>query len=259
MSPLATKSKALNTEKEKSVAVITGAAKRIGSAIAQQLHQAGFTIALHYRHSKDNALELAQHLNAKRKNSCHLFQADLEQPDDIARFAQSLAETFDGIDVLVNNASGFKATPLQTCTEAQFDAMLGSNLKAPYFLIQALLPQLQHAQGCVINIIDVHVDRPLPGFNAYGAAKAGLASLTRSLAVELGPDIRVNGIAPGAIIWPEGDDAYNEESRLATVEATPLKRMGEPEDIARTVEFLACNAPFITGQVLAVDGGRSLV
>lgn len=256
---MATKSKPLNKEDYKPVAVITGAAKRIGGSIAQQLHQAGFTIAVHYRHSRDSAEELAERLNGQRENSCHLFQADLDQPGETARLGESLLEAFDGIDVLVNNASGFEATPLDTCTENQFDAMLGSNLKAPYFLVQALLPGLKRAQGCVINIIDVHVERPLPGFNAYGAAKAGLASLTRSLAVELGPDIRVNGIAPGAILWPEGDDAYNEATRLATVEATPLKRMGEPGDIARTVEFLACNAPFITGQVLTVDGGRSLV
>ena len=135
--------------------------------------------------------------------------------------------------------------------------MIGSNLRGPYFLIQGLLPGMD-AGASIVNIIDVHVQRPLPDFNAYGAAKAGLASLTRSLAVELGPKVRVNGVAPGAILWPDGDEAYDSETRERTVAATPLKRLGDPADIARTVAFLACDAPFITGQVITVDGGRSL-
>ena len=148
--------------------------------------------------------------------------------------------------------------PLESCTEAQFDAMLGANLKGPYFLIQALLPALREAGGGVVNIIDIHAERPLRDFNAYGAAKAGLASLTRSLALELGPEIRVNAVSPGAILWPEGDEGFDDTERKLTIERTPLGRLGDPCDIARTVRFLACEAPFITGQVIAVDGGRGL-
>jgi pteridine reductase len=170
-----------------------------------------------------------------------------------------VADGYPCLDLLVNNASGFDATPMATCTEAQFDAMLGSNLKGPYFLIQALLTPLRRSPaGSIVNILDVHVERPLRHYNAYCAAKAGLASLTRSLALELGPDLRVNGVAPGAILWPDGEEAYDSGTRQETVEKTPLRRTGDPSDIARTVGFLACDAPFVTGQVIAVDGGRSL-
>ena len=241
------------------VAVVTGGAKRIGRAIATHLHALGFDIALHYRSSARDAQTLADELQQLRAGSCHLFQADLEDPAQVSALAESLLAKYASIDVLVNNASGFEPTPVEDCTPAQFDSMLGSNLRGPYFLVQGLLPALRAGGGSIINIVDVHVDRPLPHFNAYGAAKAGLASLTRSLAVELGPAIRVNGIAPGAILWPEGGDAYSDAARERTVANTPLQRFGDPTDIARTVEFLACNAPFITGQVIVVDGGRSLV
>jgi pteridine reductase len=241
------------------VAVVTGGAKRIGRAIATHLHTLGFDIALHYRSSAIAAQTLADELQQVRADSCHLFQADLEDAAQVSALGESLLAKYASIDVLVNNASGFEPTPVEDCTQAQFESMLGSNLRGPYFLVQGLLPALRVGGGSIINILDVHVDRPLPHFNAYGAAKAGLASLTRSLAVELGPDIRVNGIAPGAILWPEGDDAYNEAARERTVANTPLQRLGDPTDIARTVEFLACSAPFITGQVIVVDGGRSLV
>ncbi len=241
------------------VAVVTGGAKRIGRAIAIHLHTLGFDIALHYRSSATAAQTLADELQQVRAGSCHLFQADLEDAAQVSALGESLLAKYASIDVLVNNASGFEPTPVEDCTQAQFESMLGSNLRGPYFLVQGLLPALRAGGGSIINILDVHVDRPLPHFNAYGAAKAGLASLTRSLAVELGPDIRVNGIAPGAILWPEGDDAYSEAARERTVANTPLQRLGDPTDIARTVEFLACSAPFITGQVIVVDGGRSLV
>ena len=166
---------------------------------------------------------------------------------------------YPAIDLLVNNASSFLPTPIESCTPAQFDSLLGANLRGPYFLIQGLLPGMRSGGASIVNILDVHMERPLKDFNVYGATKAGLASLTRSLAVELGPDIRVNGVAPGAILWPEGDDSYDEAMRERTVQQTPLKRLGEPMDIARTVGFLACEAPFITGQVITVDGGRSLL
>jgi pteridine reductase len=221
------------------------------------LHQLGFDIALHYRSSASDAEALAAELCALRNNSCKVFQANLESGEEINSLCEAIRGEYPSINLLVNNASGFEPTPIEKCTVDEFDAMMASNLRGPYFLIQGLLPVLAEG-GCVVNILDVHIDRPLKDFNAYGAAKAGLASLTRSLAVELGPRLRVNGIAPGAILWPEGDDAYDEATRTRTVAATPLARLGEPVDIARTVAFLACEAPFITGQVITVDGGRSL-
>jgi pteridine reductase len=239
-------------------ALVTGAAQRIGSEIARELHAAGFDIALHYRSSTRAATSLADGLNAVRSGSCKLFRADLAIAGEVHRLGDELAEAYDNLDLLVNNASGFEPTPITTCTEAEFDAMIDANLKGPYFLVKTLLPMLRQARGGIINILDVHVEQPLPEFNAYCAAKAGLASLTRSLAVELGPDIRVNGVAPGAILWPEGEDAYDAATRKKTVASTPLRRIGEPADVARTVRFLACDAPFITGQVITVDGGKSL-
>ncbi len=240
------------------VAVVTGGARRIGRAIASCLHGAGYDIALHYRSSSAEAEELAAQLNALRPESCAIFAADLAEQAQVAALGATLSERYSGIDLLVNNASGFRATPLESCTPAQFDAMLDSNLRGAYFLTQALLAPLRAVGGNIVNIIDNDVERPLPRFNAYTAAKAGLASLTRSFAVELGPEIRVNGVAPGAILWPEEDGAFDAAARQATIEATPLKRLGEPGDIARTVLFLAREAAFITGQVITVDGGRGL-
>ena len=239
-------------------ALVTGAAQRIGCEIVRELHGAGFDIALHYRRSAGAAKSLEDELNATRPGSCRLFQADLAVAGERRQMVDELVNAYGRLDLLVNNASGFEPTPISACTVAEFDAMIDSNLKGPYFLIQALLPMLQTAKGSIVNILDAHVEHPLPDFNAYCAAKAGLASLTRSLAVELGPEIRVNGVAPGAILWPEGGEAYDDAMRRGTVERTPLRRTGEPSDIARTVRFLACDAPFISGQVITVDGGKSL-
>jgi pteridine reductase len=240
------------------IAVVTGAAQRIGAEIARELHRSGFDIALHYRNSADKAAALVAQLNAKRAGSCHCYRADLASMADIRQLGHAIIATQGGVDLLVNNASGFAATPLQECSEEQFDSMLSSNLKGPYFLIQQLLPALRISKGNVVNIVDVHAEHPLKNYNAYCAAKAGLASLTRSLALELGPDIRVNGVAPGAIIWPEDKTDYMDQELERTLARTPLARMGEPADIARAVRFLACEAPFVTGQILAVDGGRTL-
>ena len=239
--------------------MVTGGARRVGRAIVEHLHSLGFDIALHYRGSEAQASALAAALNAQRADSCTIFQGAFDSDDAVAELARNLVAAYPAIDLLVNNASGFEPTPLDSCTPAQFDAMFSSNLRGPYFLVQGLLPALRAAKGTIVNIVDVHIERPLRDFNAYGAAKAGLASLTRSLAVELGPDIRVNAVAPGAIIWPENDDAYDADVREQTIAQTPLKRLGEPLDIARTVAFLALQAPFITGQTIAVDGGRGLV
>jgi pteridine reductase len=241
------------------VAVITGGARRIGRAIASHLHSLGFDIALHYHSSADCAQILHEELCRARPASCQLFQADLQDLLQVDILARELLAHYPALDLLVNNASSFLPTPIESCTPAQFDSLLGTNLRAPYFLIQGLLPGLRSGSASIVNILDVHMDIPLAHFNAYGAAKAGLAALTRSLAVELGPAIRVNGVAPGAILWPEGDASYDAATRERTLQQTPLQRLGEPLDIARTVAFLACDAPFITGQVIRVDGGRSLV
>ncbi len=241
------------------VAVVTGGARRIGCVIARHLHSIGFDIALHYRSSVVSAQALADELCERRASSCRLFRADLEDQGQVGTLAAELLAHYSSIDLLVNNASGFAPTPIESCTPAQFDSLLASNLRAPYFLVQGLLPALRDGGASIVNIIDVHADRPLQHFNAYSAAKAGLASLTRSLAVELSPDIRVNGIAPGAILWPEDNDSYDTSARDRVLASTPLQRMGDPTDIARAVAFLACDAPFITGQVIVVDGGRSLV
>jgi len=240
------------------VALITGAARRIGGEIARQLHRAGFTIALHYHTSVDQAQTLADELCRERSDSCHLFQADLESTTAVRQLAEDVLKRYDGLSLLVNNASDFSRALIDHCTEAQFDRLLDCNLKGPYFLIQTLLPGLRRSSGCIVNILDIHVQRPLRHFSAYCAAKAGLDSLTRGLALELGPEVRVNGIAPGAILWPDSDENYDEATRQKILANTPLKRKGEPADIARTVQFLACDAPFITGDIITVDGGWSL-
>ncbi len=240
------------------VALVTGGAKRIGRAIATELHNAGFDIALHYRRSARDAESLAAELCRRRPASCTTLVADLATPEGVAKAAEAVLARHTSLDLLVNNASGFSPTPVESAAVDQVDEMLGSNFRGPFLLIQALLGALRAAEGNIVNIIDMEVERPLKGFSAYTAAKAAMASLTRSLAVELGPDIRVNGVAPGAILWPEDDAAYDEAARDSIIEKTPLGRLGDPVDIARTVRFLACEANFITGQVIAVDGGRSL-
>lgn len=253
------------------IALVTGGARRIGRAIAVHLHSLGYDLAIAYQHSAKEAATLQVELNKSRQNSCKIFCADISRFDGcsaneaaastngIESLIEQLTATYNRLDVLVNNASGFEPTPIESCTPEEFEAMMGSNLRGPYFLIQGLLPLLRVRGASIVNIVDTHVERPLRDFNVYGAAKAGLASLTRSLAVELAPDIRVNAVAPGAILWPESDVAYSPEERESTVCNTPLQRMGAAEDIAEAVAFLAGSAAFVTGQILAVDGGRGLV
>jgi pteridine reductase len=241
------------------VAVVTGGARRIGRAIALHLHGRGFDIALHYRSSRDSAQALADELCDERAGSCTLLQADLGDDAQVGSLAEEIIACYGAIDLLVNNASGFAPTPIETCSADAFDAMLNANLRGPYFLVQGLLPALQSGEASIVNLLDVHVERPLRNYNAYCAAKAGLASLTRSLALELAPAVRVNGVAPGAILWPEDEASFDDELREATLARTPLKRLGDPEDIARAVGYLTCDAPFVTGQVIVVDGGRGLV
>jgi pteridine reductase len=238
-------------------ALVTGAAKRIGSVIASTLHDAGANVAIHYNRSAAEADELAAALNRRRPHSAFTVAADMRDIAAVERMArQVLARTEDKLDVLVNNASNFYPTPIGTITLEHWDDLFGSNLKAPLFLSQALVPALRAARGVIVNIVDVHAQRPLRDHPVYGPAKAGLAMLTRSLAKDLGPDIRVNGVSPGAILWP--DEGMSDALRAGIIKQTALKRSGEPEDIATTVLFLVRDAPYITGQIIAVDGGRSV-
>ncbi len=239
-------------------ALVTGAAKRIGAAIATTLHDAGANVAIHYNKSASDADELAAQLNGLRPKSAFTVAADMLDIDAVERMAAEVQDRIGSgkLDVLVNNASNFYPTPLGTVTLEQWHDLVGSNLKAPLFLSQALLPALRAARGVIINIVDVHSQRPLRDHPVYGAAKAGLAMLTRSLAKDLGPHVRVNGVSPGAILWP--DEGMSEGLRAGIIKQTALKRSGEPQDIAATVLFLVRDAPYITGQIIAVDGGRSV-
>jgi len=237
-------------------ALVTGAAKRIGAAIARGLHAAGANVVIHYHSSSAEADTLVGELEAMRPGSAFALRADLTDTGAIAELVESVLERTGRLDILVNNASSFYPTPLGSVTEAQWDELIGSNLKAPLFLCQAALPALRAAQGVIVNIVDVHAQRPLRNHAVYGAAKAGLAMLTRSLAKDLGPDIRVNGISPGAILWPEA--GMPEPIQKSIIREIALKRPGEPADVAAAVVFLVRDAPYVTGQILAVDGGRSV-
>lgn len=237
-------------------ALVTGAARRVGAAIARRLHGAGMDLSLHYRRARAEAEALAGELDAGRPGSVQLLQAELLETHRLGDLVARAVAHRGRLDLLVNNASGFYPTPLATATEAQWEDLLGSNLKAPFFLCQAAAPYLAASGGCIVNIVDIHAERPLPGHPVYSIAKAGLAMLTRALALELAPRVRVNGVAPGAILWPEaGADPQRQVRVLSRV---ALGRLGTPEDIARAVLFLAGDAGYVTGQVLAVDGGRSL-
>jgi pteridine reductase len=238
------------------VVLITGGARRIGAEIARTLHAAGANVLIHYRTSAAAAIALAEEFNTLRAHSAAIFAAHLlnaEAPDKL--IAATLRE-FGRLDILINNASSFYPTPIGQITVPQWDDLMGSNLKVPLFLSQEAAPSLRTQRGLIINMIDIHALRPLKAHPVYSVAKAGLAMLTRSLARELGPEIRVNGIAPGPVLWPEGQ--MDEALKLEIVDKTALKRHGTPQDIARTALFLAKDAPYITGQIIAVDGGRSI-
>jgi pteridine reductase len=235
---------------------VTGAAKRIGAVIASTLHDAGANVAIHYHSSAAAADELAADLNQRRAGSAFTVGADVRDITALERMAQQVLQRTGKLDVLVNNASNFYPTPLGSVTEEQWHDLIGSNLKAPLFLSQAVLPALRAARGVIINIVDVHAQRPLRDHPVYGAAKAGLAMLTRSLAKDLGPHIRVNGVSPGAILWPY--IGMSEQLRAGIIRQTALKRSGEPQVIAAAVLFLVRDAPYVTGHIIAVDGGRSV-
>jgi pteridine reductase len=237
-------------------ALITGGAKRIGAATTRLLHQAGYNVIIHCRLSQQAADELAKELNSLRDNSANVIQADLNIDNVYDRLIDQAYQYWDRLDVLINNASSFYPTPIGSITPDDWNNLINSNMKAPLFLAQAAAPYLKQTQGNIINMIDVHAKRPMKDHPVYCAAKAGLAMLTMSLAKDLGPDIRVNGVAPGAILWPDND--ISEHTKKIILERTSLKRAGEPIDIAKTILFLARDADYITGQIIAVDGGRSL-
>lgn len=239
-------------------ALITGSAKRIGAEIVRQLHAAQWNLVIHYHHSQAEAQALAAELNDLRPNSAISVQADLNQPHQRATLAQRAREQWQGIHLLVNNASSFYPTPLADASEEDWDNLIGSNLKAPYFLAQALAPFLAETQGCIINIADIYADKPLRHHSIYSIAKAGNVMLTKSLAVELAPQVRVNGLAPGAILWPEQSDKLSDEDKDKMLCKIPLQQRGQAQDIAQAILFLVNNAPYVTGHILTVDGGRSL-
>jgi pteridine reductase len=234
--------------------LVTGAARRVGAVIAAAFHAAGARVAIHYRSSKADADGQVARLNAARADSARAFRADLADAAACDTLVTEVVRAFGRLDVLVNNASTFYATPVGTITPDQFDDLIGSNLRAPLFLSQAAAPSLAKHEGLILNIGDIHGLRPLGGHAVYCAAKAGLLMLTRSLARELGPAVRVNAIAPGPVMWPE--HGVDEALRERIVARTALKRAGSADDVAKAALFFATGAPFVTGQVLAVDGGR---
>jgi pteridine reductase len=241
------------------VVLITGGARRVGAAISRRLHAAGANLVLHYRSSAAEARALQRDLAHARAESVVLVQGDLLKPGNLTGLIKDSVKAFGRLDCLVNNASSFYATPIAEINEKAWDDLIGTNLKAPLFLSQAAAAELRKHHGAIVNIIDIHAEFPMKNYVVYNVAKGGLLALTRSLARELGPEVRVNGVAPGTIIWPD-DEAWKDElARQRIMNQTALKRIGEPDDIAKTVEFLLTAAPYVTGQVLAVDGGRSVM
>jgi pteridine reductase len=236
-------------------ALITGAARRVGAAIARKLHGAGANVVLHYRSSSDAAEALARELNGNRPDSVVTVEADLLDLGQLEMLPGIVTANFGSLDILVNNASTFYPTPVGDMTETDWNDLLGTNLKAPLFLSQAAAAALRISNGLIVNIADIHGTRPLSRHTVYSIAKAGVIMLTYSLARELGPAVRVNAIAPGPVMWPE--DGMDKERQAKIIERTALKRAGSPEDVARAVLFFATEAPYVTGQILAVDGGRS--
>jgi len=237
-------------------ALVTGAARRIGACIAETLHRRGCDVFLHYHSSADSVTGLAAQLDARRPGSATVVQADLGSSDGVEHLADQVRTATSSLDLLVNNASQFFPTTVGSTTARQWDELMNSNLRGAYFLVQALLPELAVGGGSVVNLLDVHASRPMRGHAVYCMAKAGLQMMTLALAKDLGPQIRVNGVAPGAILWPEQNSCGQDQQ--AILNKLVMGRTGEPQDIASAVAYLGLDAPYVTGQVLAVDGGRSL-
>jgi len=240
------------------VILVTGGAKRVGAAICRRLHAVGAMIVLHYRSAEREAQALHAELNTVRANSVLCVQADLLNTEILPKLVADTIQYFGRLDGLVNNASSFFPTPLATISEQHWHDLIGTNLKAPLLLAQAAAAELKRTNGAIVNIVDIHAERPMKNHLLYSVAKSGLAGLTRALAQELAPHVRVNGVSPGVNIWPENNAWANEAQRRESIAHTLLKHAGEPEDIARTVQFLLNDAPYITGQIIAVDGGKSI-
>jgi pteridine reductase len=238
------------------VALITGASRRVGAVVARTLHEAGYDLALHYRHSRDEAKTLADELEQQRPHSTLLLQGDLSDLSALPGLIDTLLAHFGHLDALINNASAFYPTPLDSATPTQWDELFASNAQAPFFLTQAAIPALREARGGIVNMLDIYAERPLKGYTLYCMAKAALSAMTRSLALELGPEIRVNGIAPGAVMWPSEGKSDAEKNEMLS--RTPLDRAGTPEDVASAILWLLRDAHYTTGQVIHVDGGRIL-
>ena len=238
------------------VALVTGGARRVGAAIARQLHGAGASVLLHYRDSEADAARLEAELNAARPKSAAKVKAELLAPVAPRALVSAALDSFGRLDVLVNNASSFFPVAVGAMESSHWEELIGSNLRAPLFIAQQAARELAKNEGCIVNIVDIHAERPLKGYALYSIAKAGLAAMTRALAVELAPRVRVNGVAPGAIAWPD-DGQFPDQERARIIATTPLARTGSPDDVARAVLFLA-SAPYVTGQIVAVDGGRSI-
>ena len=239
------------------VALVTGGARRIGAEIARRLHAAGYALAIHYRGSEAEALALRIELEARRPDSVLLLPAELADPAAPAALVASVQAHFGRLDALVNNASAFFPTPIGQATQAQWDELFASNARAPFFLAQAAAPALRAARGAIVNLLDIHVERPPREHTLYVMAKSALEAMTRSLARELAPEVRVNGVAPGAVLWP--DEGKSEADKQALLRATPLGRAGTAAEIAEAVRWLLQDASYCSGQVLRVDGGRSIV
>ncbi|MEE9332194.1 MAG: pteridine reductase [Methylophilaceae bacterium] len=240
------------------VVLITGGAKRVGAAICRELHAHGANLMIHYNTSKQEAKSLQAELNLQRPDSTAIIQGDLLNTAVISSLVNEVKNHFGKLDILINNASIYKPTEIGNINEENWHDLMGSNLKAPMFLAQAAAPELKKNNGCIINITDMHIERPKQGYIIYSIAKAGLVTLTKSLALELSPEVRVNAVAPGSVLWPESNPQFDELYRQRVISQTLLKRVGDPTDVAKAVKFLAADAPFITGHILAVDGGRSL-
>lgn len=248
----------MDSDNTNKVVLITGGAKRVGAAICRTLHAQGFSLMIHYKSSLTEARALQAELNLKRANSVAIIQGDLLNISGLPNLVTETVNQFGRLDVLINNASTYYASEVGDIDESKWHDLMGSNLKAPLFLSQAAATELRKHHGCIVNITDMHVERPKKGYIVYSVAKAGLVTLTKSLAHELSPDVRVNAVAPGPVQWPESNPQFDEVYRQRVINQTLLKRVGEPEDVAKAVKFLITDAPFITGHVLAVDGGRSL-
>lgn len=248
----------MENELQGKVILVTGGARRVGAAICRRLHQSGANLMIHYHSSGNEARALQQELDGRRAGSVALIEADLLNLPALPGLIDDTVQRFGRLDVLINNASSFYPTALGEITGQDWDDLIGTNLKAPLFLSQAAAAHLKLSRGCIVNIVDICAEKPMKNFPVYSVAKAGLVALTKSLAREMGPEVRVNAVAPGTIIWPEDNSLFDEKSREQIVRQTLLKRVGEPEDIARAVHFLIEEAPYITGQMIAVDGGRSV-